>query len=96
MKPRTYSSLAAFFAHLETLGAIHADGARASAASPDDAATLDAMEVIVAQLNPADRDALRDASSSDGAQPSGAAARHRARAELALHRLLVARGLLAE
>ena len=95
MKLRTYSSLAAFFAHYETLRAIHADGARTSVASPEDAAILEAMEAVVAELSPADRDALRDAPSSVGAQPAGAAARHRARAELTLHRLLAARGLLA-
>jgi hypothetical protein len=95
MNLRTYSSLAAFIAHYETLREAHADVARASAANPDDAATLAAMETIVAELSPADRDALRDASSSPDIHPSGPATRHRARAELRLRRLLAARGLLA-
>jgi ferric-dicitrate binding protein FerR (iron transport regulator) len=95
MKLSTYSSLAAFIAHYETLRAIHSDVARANVASPDHDAALAAMESIVDELSPADRDALRDASSSSGANSSRAAARHRARAELALHRALAARGLLA-
>jgi hypothetical protein len=95
MKLRTYSSLAAFIAHYETLRAAHADVASGGPANPDDAATLAAMETIVGELSPADRDALRDAASSSDANSSGTAARHRARAELALHRLLAARGLLA-
>jgi hypothetical protein len=98
MKLRTYSSLAAFITHYETVRAAHANRAVAGAAgtaNPDDTATLAAMENIVGELSPADRDALRDASSSPDAHPSGDAARHRARAELKLRRLLAARGLLA-
>jgi hypothetical protein len=95
MNLRTYSSLAAFIAHYDALRAAHADVARASAANPDDAATLAAMETIVGELSPADRDALRNAAPSPDAHPSGPAGRHRARAELRLRRLLAARGLLA-
>jgi hypothetical protein len=95
MKLRTYSSLAAFIAHYETLRAAHVNVGAACAANPDDAATLAAMENIVGESSPADRDALRDASSSSDANSSGNAARHRARAELALRRLLAARGVLA-
>ena len=94
MKLRTYSSLVSFFAHYETLRAAHADPAHAAVANPDDAATLAAMESIVGELSPADSDALRGASASPDTHPSGATARHRARAELALHRVLAARGLL--
>ncbi len=95
MNLRTYSSLAAFIAHYDALRAAHADVARASAANPDDAATLAAMETIVGELSPADRDALRNAAPSPDAHPSGPAGRHRARAELRLRRLLAAHGLLA-
>jgi hypothetical protein len=95
MKLRTYSSLAAFIAHYETLRATHADLAHAGVANPNDAATLAAMESIVCELSPADREALREASSSTDAHPSGTATRHGARAELKLHRLLAAHGLLA-
>jgi hypothetical protein len=95
MKLRTYSSLAAFIAHYETLRAAHVNVGAPRAANPDDAATLAAMETIVGELSPADRDALHDASSSRDAHPSGFAMRHRARAELNLRRLLAARGLLA-
>jgi hypothetical protein len=96
MKLRTYSSLAAFIAHYETLRAAHADVASGGPANPDDAATLAAMESIVGELSPADRDALHDnVSSSPDAHSSGMATRHRARAELKLRRLLAARGLLA-
>jgi len=96
MKLRTYSSLAAFIVHYETLRAAHASVDGAGVANPDDAATLAAMESVVGELSPADRDALRqDASSSPDTRPSGAAIRHRARAALNLRRLLAARGLLA-
>ena len=96
MKLRTYSSLAAFIAHYETLRAAHVNVGAAGVANPDDAATLTAMETIVGELSPADRDALRhDNASLSNAHSAGAAARHRARAELNLRRLLAARGLLA-
>ena len=99
MKLRTYSSLAAFIAHYESLRATHADvdpAAHVSVANPDDDATLAAMESILGELSPADRDALRhDNASLSNAHSAGAAARHRARAELNLRRLLAARGLLA-
>lgn len=95
MKLRTYSSLAAFIAHYETLRAAHIDPAHAGVLNPDDAATLAAMESIVGELSPVDRDALHDAAASADAPLSGPATRHRARAERKLHRLLTARGLLA-
>ena len=95
MKLRTYSSLAAFIAHYATLRAAHANPAHAGVANPADAATLAAIESVVGELSPADREALHNASSSPDAHSSGAANRHRARAELKLRRLLAARGLLA-
>jgi hypothetical protein len=99
MKLRTYSSLAAFIAHYAALRTAHTDGARevrADAPSPDEAATLGEMERLIDELSDADRTVLRD----DATPPvhpvlSGAAGRHRARAELKLHRLLTARGILA-
>jgi hypothetical protein len=94
MKLRTYSSLAAFIAHYENLRAAPADSAHAGVANSDEATTLAAMESIVGELSPADREALREASSSTDAHPSGTTTRHRARAELKLHRLLAARELL--
>jgi hypothetical protein len=53
------------------------------------------MESIIAELNDADRSALTDTTVSTDAIAPGDASRHRARAELKLRRILVARGLLA-
>lgn len=94
MKLRTYSSLTAFIAHYAALCAARSDGA---APSPDAAATLIEMERIIEDLSEADRAALSDAARVGGAlrYPDGAAERHRARADLKLHRLLTARGVLA-
>jgi hypothetical protein len=88
----TYSSIAAFLAHYDVLRAEPAEGAQpAGAPNPDDAARLAEMEGIIAELTTADRDALIRAAPAS----SGDSARHRARAELHLRRLLVARGILA-
>jgi hypothetical protein len=99
MKLRTYSSLAAFMAHYAALRTAHADTsgkASADALSPDDATTLLEMERVVGELSAADRDALDDdAAQAANALSNGVAARHRARAELKLRRLLAARGILA-
>jgi hypothetical protein len=99
MKLRTYTSLAAFMAHYAALRTAHSDtsgNASAEALSPDDAATLLELERVIGELSAADRDALHDdAMPAANALPSGAAARHRARAELKLRRLLAARGILA-
>ncbi|HVA40083.1 MAG TPA: hypothetical protein VNF49_05425 [Candidatus Binataceae bacterium] len=99
-----YSSLAAYIAHYAALRAAHhaasrsdnVAGAPTSAANPNDAATLAEMEHAVGELNPADRAALVG-DPDTGTHPAisaGAAARHRARAELKLRRILTARGLL--
>ena len=89
-----YSSLEAFVAHYRLLRAARAPAATAaepaSPSNPTDAATLAEMELLVADLIPAERAAL-----ADDATATGAALRHRARAELHLRRLLAARGLLA-
>ena len=99
MKLRTYSSLAAFMAHYDIFRAAHADGARAADSGvpkPADAATLTEMERIIAELSAADRAALaNDTTPVADAISSGAATRHRARAELKLRRLLAAHGILA-
>jgi len=98
MKLRAYSSLAAFMAHFSALRSAAADGsASADASTPDDAAMLREMERLLGDLSAPDRDALRDETpeSSADALPAGSAARHRARAETHLRRLLAARGLLA-
>jgi hypothetical protein len=97
MKLRAYSSLAAFIAHYAALRAAHSDGAgtiRAGTSSPDDAATLIAMERVIDELSEAERAALRDDAVSL-AISSGTSARHRARAEVKLRRLLAARDILA-
>jgi hypothetical protein len=92
MSLATYSSIAAFLAHYDVLRAAHAERTpAASAPDPDDAARLTAMDAIIAELTGADRDALIRAAPA----ASGDSARHRARAELHLRRLLVARGILA-
>lgn len=93
MKLRTYSSLAAFMGHYAALRDAHAGAARpAGAAAPgaDDAATLKEMERLLGELNAADRAAL----AAEPAISTGAAARHRARAELKLRRMLAERGVL--
>jgi hypothetical protein len=97
MKLRAYSSLTAFLAHYAALRAARSARAEATAPTSDDAATLTAMEELIEELSESDRAALRDDPSapSDNATSSGAAERHRARAELKLHRLLTARGMLA-
>jgi hypothetical protein len=93
MKLHTYSSLAAFIAHYDSLRGARSDATAIS--NPDDAATLAEMERIIGELSDADRSALTGTTASTDASASGDAARHRARAELKLRRLLVARGLLA-
>jgi hypothetical protein len=96
-----YSSLEAFVAHYRLLRAERTRAAAtaanpASPSIPTDAATLAEMELLVAELSPAERSAIADnAPASDDATATGAALRHRARAELHLRRLLAARGLLA-
>jgi hypothetical protein len=93
MKLHTYSSLAAFIAHYDLLCGAQTDATAIS--NPDDAATLAEMESIIAELNDADRSALTDTTVSTDAIAPGDASRHRARAEMKLRRILVARGLLA-
>jgi hypothetical protein len=87
LKPHKYSSLAALLAHYRILSA--AAGRDAAAFTPDERATLTAIERALAELCPADRSALL-APASDSAT-----ARRRERAELKLRRLLNANGLLA-
>jgi hypothetical protein len=94
----TYSSIAAFLAHYDVLRATHADSTpAANAPHPDDAVRLAEMNGIIAELTAGDRDALtrHDALIRPAAASSGDAARHRARAELHLRRILAARGILA-
>jgi hypothetical protein len=94
MKLRTYSSLAAFMAHYAALSRAHAGAARppaAAALNSQDAATLEEMERLLGELSAADRAALAAVSPIS----TGPAARHRARAELKLRRMLAARGVLA-
>ncbi|MBF6560396.1 MAG: hypothetical protein IVW56_08915 [Candidatus Binataceae bacterium] len=106
MKLGAYSSLTAFLAHYDALRAAReaAAAAHPAAAAVDDAppadtpgdrATLAAMEALVAELGAADRAVLNPAAPAASAAPLAGAARHRARAELNLRRLLAARGLLA-
>jgi hypothetical protein len=99
MKLRAYSSLAAFMAHYAALRTAHSNAvgaASAAASNAEDTATLTEMERLIDELSAADRDALHDdAAPAANVSPSGAAARHRARAELKLSRLLAARGMLA-
>ena len=100
MKLAAYSSLTAFLAHYDALRAARDPSAAVDDAppadAPDDRATLAALEALLAELGEADRAVLNSAApaASDAAAPGGAA-RHRARAELNLRRLLAARGLLA-
>lgn len=95
-----YSSLEAFVAHYRLLRAERTRAAAtaanpASPLNPTDAAILAEMELLVAELSPAERSALADDALSTDTAATGAAGRHRARADLHLRRLLAARGLLA-
>jgi len=105
-----YSSLEAFVAHYRLLRAAHAPAATAARpaspsdattlatpASHSDAATLAEMERIIGELSAADQIALKKELEAEfeALGWSHPAARHRARAELHLRRLLAARGLLA-
>ena len=87
MKPHTYSSLAALLAHYRLLSAAGRD---TSALTPDERATLTAIENTLADLSPAERSALLDPSTDS------ASARHRQRAELKLRHVAIANGLLAD
>jgi hypothetical protein len=95
-----YSSLEAFVAHYRLLRAERTRAAAtaanpASPLNPTDAAILAEMELLVAELSPAERAALTDDALTTDAPATGATLRHRARADLHLRRLLAARGLLA-
>lgn len=87
MKSQTYASLAAFLALWRALKHAPAD-----ALSADERACADEMDAIVASLRAEERAALAAAADE---QITGAARRHRERAELSLARELRARGLLA-
>ncbi len=87
MKPRAYSSLTAFLAHHAALGGARDRGSIGTA----DAAILAEMESALAEMPDAERATLRAAPT----KLTGAAARCRARAELHLAHILVARGMLA-
>ncbi len=92
-----YSSLEAFVAHYRLLRAASTAATPASPSNPTDAATLAEMERIIGELSAADQIALKKELEAEfeALGWSHPAARHRARAELHLRRLLVARGLLA-
>ncbi len=82
MKEPAYSSLTAFLAHRRSLRALAGRSAAQSA-------LLGEMDAAVAELNPADRDAL------EAADAGGERARHRQRAERHLAQLLRRRGMLS-
>ena len=94
-----YSSLEAFVAHYRLLRAARAPAPATSASpsNPTDAGTLAEMERIIGELSAADQIALKKELEAEfeALGWSHPAARHRARAELHLRRLLPARGLLA-
>ncbi|HZC44899.1 MAG TPA: hypothetical protein VE243_00400 [Candidatus Acidoferrum sp.] len=82
MKIPAYSSLAAFLAHYHVLKSVASRGA-------DDERLFAEMSTAIATLAPEARAAL------DSAETNPNAKRHRARAQLQLHRELVARGIVA-
>ena len=89
MKRRAYSSLAAFLAHYRALSAAARSGvARPTTLGGGERELLAAMEDALAALSPEERMALLAESGES------AVARRRARAELKLRRVLVARALL--
>jgi hypothetical protein len=81
VKATTYSSLTAFLAHLRALRAT-------AAASPEQSGRRQAMEALVAELSPAERESL------EAADTGGESGRHRERAERHLTRILRERGVL--
>ncbi len=83
MKAPAYSSLTAFLAHRRALRAL-------AQRSAEQSALLSALDAAVAELSPADRDAL------ETADAGGEGARHRQRAERHLAQLLRRRGMLSE
>jgi len=91
MKADGYSSLTAFLAHYRALSAAaRSDG---DGLSSHERVLLAAMEQAFAALSREERTALL-AESDDGTQSASALARRRARAELRLRRMLIARTLL--
>lgn len=90
MKLQAYSSLTAFIAHLQALRLAKP----LSSATPEQLAWLAAMESIIGELTPAEREALQDGGLSGG-ETSGVDARHRQRAERHLTQILRNRGILS-
>jgi hypothetical protein len=82
VKIPAYSSLAAFLAHYHVLKSVASRAA-------DDERLFAEMSTAIATLAPKARAAL------DSTEDNASAERHRARAQLQLHRELVARGIIA-
>jgi hypothetical protein len=82
MKGPTYSSLTAFLAHRRALRSV-------TTPTGGQSATLAAMEALIAELVPGEREAL------EAADTAGDGARHRQRAERNMTRILRERGVLA-
>lgn len=104
-----YSSVSAFIAHCRALHDVGGD--TAASPTPSESAALDEIERLLSELSKDERDALgfarlgesggrpdpmaSEGSSATAGQPSDAVSRRRSRAELKLHRVLTAHGLLA-
>ena len=82
MNTLSYSSLTAFLAHWRLVRGL-------TSRSPEQSARLAAMEALIAQLSPAERDSL------EYVEPAGEQARHRQRAERHLIQILRQRGALS-
>jgi hypothetical protein len=82
VNPSAYSSLTAFLAHWRALR-------ESTSRSPEQSERRAQMEAAIAELTPAERDAI------DSETTGGAAARHRQRAQRHLSQILRDRGWLA-
>jgi hypothetical protein len=106
MSLKPYSSVSAFIAHYRALRAASGEGGGEAAVLPAGRTqeVLEEIERLLGELSEAERDALGlaqpgQAAGSEGRPaaaglPSDPASRRRARAELKLHRVLTAHGLL--
>jgi hypothetical protein len=95
MKLLAYSSTAAFLAHYQVLSNVSGVRGDGNPLSPEEHATLDEMNNLMASLTPKERSILLSDRASAGAKwDSGEERRRRERAELKLHRLLLRDGVL--
>jgi hypothetical protein len=94
MKELAYSSTAAFLAHYRILSRAAAEPGGTFPLSTQDQAVLDAAREMMEALTPEERILVADAATGDEKCVPGEERRRRERAQLKLHRLLVAKGIM--